>query len=132
MKKLFYFFSAIICLYLASCDYISVPKPNAIISDTGTTVKIHVRKILLEDYTGHKCSPCPGASEFAQDSLKHEYGDKLIIISIHASNFALPYPGTNYAADYRTTAGNAFFSSTQFGISNTPSGDNTCPLNYSL
>lgn len=63
-----------------------------------------VRKILLEEFTGHLCINCPEGSLEAHN-LKQFYGDQLILIAIHAGSFAEP-DDPPYEDDYRTAAGN--------------------------
>ncbi|HNS16597.1 MAG TPA: Omp28 family outer membrane lipoprotein [Bacteroidales bacterium] len=72
-----------------------------------------VKRVLLEDYTGHLCVNCPTAAVTAHD-LQAASGDRLVVISIHAGFFATPMGG-NYTADFRTEAGNEW--DTFFGIS---------------
>ncbi|MBT8196820.1 MAG: Omp28 family outer membrane lipoprotein [Bacteroidia bacterium] len=62
-----------------------------------------VRKVLIEDYTGHTCGNCPRAA-LALDPLKALYGDDLIILSVHAGFFALPQL-PDYPADFQTQVG---------------------------
>lgn len=62
------------------------------------------RKVLVEEFTGVRCVNCPaGASEL--ENLKSIYGDRLVIVSIHAGDFAPPYTDSKY--DFRTTEGTA-------------------------
>jgi thiol-disulfide isomerase/thioredoxin len=62
------------------------------------------RKVLVEEFTGVRCVNCPaGAAEL--ENLKATYGDRLVIISVHAGDFALPY--TNSQFDFRTPEGDA-------------------------
>lgn len=72
-----------------------------------------VKRVLLEDYTGHTCVNCPGAAVIAHD-LKEQYGDQLVVIAVHAGFFAKPNTSGNYTYDFRTTAGTAW--DDQFGI----------------
>ena len=98
---------------LASCDKIEDPYlVQTDISDTTTTT--HVKRVLLEDYTGHLCVNCPGAAITAQN-LKEQYGDKLVVIAVHAGFFATAYSSGNYTYDFTTPAGTAW--DTDFGIS---------------
>ncbi len=61
------------------------------------------KKVLIEEFTGVRCVNCPaGASEI--ENLRATYGDRLIVISIHAGDFAPPYSDSKY--DFRTTEGN--------------------------
>lgn len=94
-----------------SCDKVEEPFTRKITVDT--TQQQHVKRVLLEDYTGHMCPNCPDAAVVAQN-LKNYRGDKLVVIAIHAGWFAKSLPG--FTADYTTPAGNEW--DTFFGISN--------------
>lgn len=72
--------------------------------------------ILLEDYTGIRCSNCPmAAEEIAR--LQELYGDRLIPVAIHAGNFARPM-GEQF--DLRSEAGNVY--NDYFKVKANPSG----------
>ncbi|MFA4852488.1 MAG: Omp28 family outer membrane lipoprotein, partial [Bacteroidales bacterium] len=73
---------------------------NTTNNNTGDTVK----KVLLEEFTGHQCPNCPQGAIIAQQ-LKAIYGEKLILISIHAGDFAEPGTG-EFAYDFRSSTGN--------------------------
>ncbi len=61
------------------------------------------KKVLIEEFTGVRCVNCPaGAAEI--EDLKATYGDRLVVISIHAGDFAPPYSDSKY--DFRTPEGN--------------------------
>ncbi|NPA44178.1 MAG: Omp28-related outer membrane protein [Chlorobi bacterium] len=85
-----------------SCDKIDIPLKEQ--TNTCGIDTIPIRKILIEDFTGHKCTNCPDASEILQE-IKNNYCDHIVPIAIHVSSFAAPSsePFTN---DYRTDAGN--------------------------
>ena len=87
-------------------------------SGTGYTVNdVNIRrKVLLEDYTGHKCGNCPRATRAALD-LKNLAGDGLVLLAVHAGFFATPNPITapSFTYDFRTPAGTDL--DTDFGIS---------------
>lgn len=70
------------------------------------------RKVLIEDYTGHKCGNCPAAADTLR-YLHNVYGEKIIPIAIHAGSFA--NINASYPTDFRTATGNAY--DTEFGIS---------------
>jgi hypothetical protein len=58
----------------------------------------------VEEFTGVRCVNCPaGAAEL--ENLKTIYGDRLVVISIHAGDFAPPFTESRY--DFRTTEGTA-------------------------
>jgi len=98
---------------LQSCDKIEPPYKNDVVINPGPTTE---RKVLVEDYTGHKCGNCPRASKSLYN-LKAVYGDKLIILAIHAGNFATVFPAgaPYYTYDFRTPEGDQL--DTDFGIS---------------
>ena len=105
----------VLSLIYISCDKIDDPTPNDIVSTDGIiwddSLFIEsnplVRKIVLEEFTGQKCTYCPdGAREIARlDSI---YTDQFIPISIHAGVFADPN-GSGAPNDFRTTAGNDYY-----------------------
>mgnify|MGYP001323270372 FL=1 len=82
------------------------------------------RKVLLEDFTGHRCNNCPAATRTATQ-LHDVYGEDLIVVGVHATDFfgapANP-PNSNgsYATDFRTEAGTAY--ATTFSVSFLPTG----------
>jgi thiol-disulfide isomerase/thioredoxin len=60
------------------------------------------KKVLVEEFTGVRCVNCPaGASEL--EDLAALYGDRLVIVSIHAGDFAPPYSDSKF--DFRTSEG---------------------------
>lgn len=63
------------------------------------------RKILLEEYTGHRCSNCPKGHAKIEE-LHNIFGDTLIAVGIHATPLAAPSPGEGYTYDFRTETGN--------------------------
>lgn len=95
-----------VILAFSACDVVDDPyfieKPVDTIPDTIPQV---VKKVLLEDYTGHTCVYCAGAAVEAE-LLKEEYGDRLIVMAVHAGFFAWPVPGDEFLSDdFRTDAG---------------------------
>ena len=72
------------CISFQSCDVIEEPFTEEIVVG-GCAEKC--KKILLEDYTGHKCGNCPRAAEKAEE-LKAIYDDQLVSIAVHAGFFA--------------------------------------------
>lgn len=53
------------------------------------------RVVLLEDYTGQKCPNCPDGARIIEQ-LKEQYGDRIIPVSIHAGDFAVPVDYNRY------------------------------------
>ncbi len=97
--------------FLLSCDKIEPPYTEEIGQDTVSDVV--VRKILLEDYTGHTCPNCPEAAALAHE-LYNNYSNRLIIMTVHAGYYAAP-SSAPYNTDLRCAAGNEL--NTFFGIS---------------
>ncbi|MCX7729173.1 MAG: Omp28 family outer membrane lipoprotein [Bacteroidia bacterium] len=95
-------------IVIMSCDKIKYPRQNTTaLSGTNFVEKdnyavYQIKKVLLEDYTGHTCGNCPKAATKAEE-LKNLYKDTLVVIAVHAGSFANPTP--SYPADYRTAAG---------------------------
>ncbi|RYE18969.1 MAG: Omp28-related outer membrane protein [Sphingobacteriales bacterium] len=87
-------------------------------TDTDTTIIVPVRKVLLQEFTGHKCGNCPEGAEKAHD-LKQIYGDKLILMSVHAGFFASVATSGKYSYDFRTATGNSI--DTEYGVTAYPS-----------
>jgi hypothetical protein len=117
MKKLIQLILPVfVVLAFASCDKVEGPykKNNTGGGGNDTTL---VRKVFVEDYTGHKCGNCPRAAKAVYD-LKAIYGDRLIIMGVHAGTFATVFPvgAPYYTYDFRTPVGNEL--DTDFGISN--------------
>lgn len=98
---------------LLSCDKVEEPyiKEN-VWAPTG-------RKVLLEDYTGHKCVNCPSAALTANELIE-KYQDYLIVISIHAGYFAEPSSSGDYTYDFTCPVGNEL--NDYFEIVSNPSG----------
>ena len=114
-------------LILAGCweDQINPPYKKTV--DTASTAlcpppafsptATHKRKVLLEDYTGHRCGNCPNAARTAA-ALEQTYKEQLIVVAIHAGGLAVPDLGM--PDDFRTDAGNKF--NNDFLITTWPSG----------
>lgn len=112
MKKII-FFIAILAAF--SCDYIEEPlvKEEGGAGDclaptfpANTNTK---RNILVEDFTGHKCTFCPVAA-YILDTIKQNLGKQIIPVGIHVGGFASPdASGTKYTTDFRTTGGTEIY-----------------------
>lgn len=113
----------LIAMMFYSCDKISSPyaivkRSNIIDTVFNWDTVVAVRRVLLEDYTGHKCVNCPEAT-IAGKTLESQYGGKLIMIEVHAGYYALPGTG-DYILDLRSQAGEDW--NNFFMITNNPSG----------
>ena len=103
-------------LLVTSCDVIDAPFEET--PDNPDTVGVR-QTVLLEDVTGQYCGNCPAGNEVIRQ-LEASYGDRLIVISIHAGNLALPVP-PDYPAEYRTPEGNVLngtFKNSLIGLPN--------------
>ena len=112
MRKCISVLFAVFILFLSACDKVSAPYIDIAPIANDTVVK--VRKVLIEDFTGHKCPNCPRASE-AIKVIQQVRPGRIIAMGIHVtSQFAAPGSGI-YNIDFRTAAGNSLDS--LFGIS---------------
>lgn len=109
MKKIIYTITILISILSIniSCDKVKdVRDPNA------EVIKGN-RKVLVEDYTGHKCGNCPAAA----DTLKYlakKYPGQVIGLAIHAGFFA-NINTSSYPTDLRNPVSTAY--DNLFGIS---------------
>jgi len=123
-NKIHYIFICLSILFFSSCDYVNqtytVPGPNGCTSPEPdfTPRTSPERKVLVEDFTGHKCGNCP-MGHVALNNLKNTYGEQVIGIAIHSekSNLTTPTaanPENKFVYDFRTQA--ALGIDEQFGI----------------
>ena len=116
MKNIITLFSLI--LIITSCDIVEGPYEINTGNITPTDTNTYVKKILIEDFTGHTCQNCPSAAR-ELDAIHSIYGDRIIGIALHVSkSFARPYPlsqAPNYQYDFRTKWGKEW--DDLFGIS---------------
>ncbi|NLF42995.1 MAG: Omp28 family outer membrane lipoprotein [Bacteroidales bacterium] len=120
MKNHFYIsfcLAAFMAFSLFSCDEIEGPYKETNQTDTTTTGEV-VKKVLLEEFTGHKCPNCPDGAASAH-ALKELYGDKLVIVAIHSGYFATT-TSPDFTYDFRTPEGEDLYSS--FGVTTNPIG----------
>ena len=69
-----------------------------------------VRTVLLEDYTGFRCSNCPQAAEELK-RIECTYGARVVPLAVHVSEtFAAPENNADgsFSTDFRTSIGNAY------------------------
>jgi len=119
----------VVGLFFQSCDVIEAPYVEIVGEGADTTEcpvpefpvnQNPVKRVLLEDYTGHLCVNCAAAGVLAHD-LEETYGDRLVSIAVHAGYFAQP-AGGEFAADYRTEAGNEWDNFFGIGAVGNPNG----------
>ncbi|MFN0203206.1 MAG: Omp28 family outer membrane lipoprotein [Bacteroidia bacterium] len=101
MKQYFFFLSVLCLVCFSACDIIEAPFTE------NNTSQVSEKKVLLEEFTGFHCPNCPDGAKKIEE-LSGKYGKNLIVISIHAGDFARPYPASanKFTTDFRTTAGN--------------------------
>ncbi len=87
--------------------------------DTGELSFYDKQKVLIEDFTGHKCGNCPKGHR-ALKSIIASNGEQVIGMAIHAGFFANPYPGTPFSADFRTRVGTLI--ADYYGLVSPPKG----------
>ncbi|QNL22612.1 Omp28-related outer membrane protein [Hyphobacterium sp. CCMP332] len=114
-----------VLLFALSCDVIDgnvlenegIPGP---VDTTGndTVEKSFAKKILIEEYTGHKCGNCPGGARTVADlKAQDQYKDKLVVISVHAGSLAnwAPPGAPKFTTNFTTAVGDAL--DQEFGVS---------------
>ena len=115
--KLF-FFAFIAVFAISGCD--KIEGPYGVSNASGGTDTVSgdtiLRKVLLEDYTGHTCQACPAAHAEAK-RLHDIYGDRLVTLAIHAGFFAKP-SSAPFTADFRNPIATEI--ATDFGAINLP------------
>ena len=81
---------------------------NENVNPIDTNSNNYVKKVLIEDFTGHLCPNCPQAANEI-DAIHNIYGDQIIAIAIHVTkSFARPYPASqapSFQYDFRTIWG---------------------------
>tara|TARA_B100000530_G_C15932941_1_gene477694 strand:+ start:2179 stop:3129 length:951 start_codon:yes stop_codon:yes gene_type:complete len=140
MKKLIVY-SLLMCLfYITACDKIEPPYKNICLDQLACnfngllpcvyaeegfecdSIAINNNKtILIEKFTGHKCSNCPDASRKI-DELKEVYGNNIISVAIHPGGTQFTDTDENYSYDFTTDEGDEIMSNLgnqiglQFGL----------------
>ena len=61
------------------------------------------RKMLIEEFTGHRCTNCPMGHQILE-TLHSRYGDTLVAVGIHYGALAKPV-GSTFNYDFRTEKG---------------------------
>ncbi len=76
--------------------------PAAAKTDTLVSKTPQNRAVLLEEYTGVKCSNCPDGHRIA-NNLAEKYPNRFYAVNIHTSSYAEPYSPDE--PDFRTPYG---------------------------
>ncbi len=96
--------SVILILFLSSCDKVEPPYITSNHHPIDTSHTQHIKKILVEDYTGHLCVNCPAAHDVLAQ-LIDLYPNQIIPISLHVGSFATPINASYFGEDFRTQEG---------------------------
>lgn len=110
MKKIFVFIAVLAATFFSGCDRIEgpylVPSENEQITVTFPDLDVSsvYRKVLIEEYTGHRCLNCPNG-HLKLEELHERFGDTLVAIGIHAGALAAPNAAEGYPYDFRTDVG---------------------------
>ena len=104
-------FIIVLLFNIISCDVIDGDYMISNNTNNPNDTNTYVKKVLIEDFTGHRCPNCPSAAvELA--AIQDFYGDKVIGIAIHPSSqaFSTPSPlnSSSYTYDFRTEFGDDF------------------------
>ena len=107
MVFLFSFFAFYSCDEIEGNYLEEIPEP--IDTDTSIIFPINsnpVKKILIEDFTGHECPNCPAATDEIHRIMDLPlYENKIISVVIHAGMFADFYETGLFQADFTNEAG---------------------------
>lgn len=114
---------------MAGCDKEDTPfveTPAIVMTNPGNAP---VRKVLLEEFTGHYCPKCPNAHKKAAE-LKQTHGEQVIVYAVHAGYYASWYNGafdplahgdaTSYTYDFTSSVGNDLHN--YFSLAEMPKG----------
>ena len=113
----------LIVAFFGACDIVEEP----FATNGGTPVDTSsptafIKKILVEDYSGHTCSNCPNAAR-ELDALIDIYGEKIVPITIHVGKtYARPFhisQAPKYQYDFRNETGESWdnlFQITNLGL----------------
>lgn len=109
-------------MMLAACDRIS--EDERLIYEKPEPAQ---RVVLLEDFTGQRCTNCPKATEVIAQ-LKETYGDALVAVGIHGGPLA--FAGNARYVGLKTATGDEYFS--HWNLEYQPVGlvNRHTPVNY--
>ncbi|GAB4377892.1 MAG: hypothetical protein Kow0075_07140 [Salibacteraceae bacterium] len=127
MKKLLTYAVLIVSSAIAGCDIVEIPivNPRAGVdcfdcpTVDSTSINRSSRKVLVEEFTGHKCTGCPAQTRKLLDLAETHKGE-IIITSIHAGIFAEVDP-PKYPTDFHTAYGNTLHDPRESSIRGYPS-----------
>ena len=99
MKRIVLFLSVLIAF--SACD--KIDSDNFIDGEIIVQPEDIDRKILIEDFTGHKCQNCPDAAAEIHN-IQNTFPNQVVAIAIHAGYFSEPNPpqAPYLTTDFRT------------------------------
>lgn len=108
--KINFFYKLLIAVTLFSglffsCDKVEPPYMNVTdVSDcpapTFPEITNPEKTLLIEEFTGHKCVYCPTGAYYIHQITQESYGNRVVVLAIHASGLSVPEPG-NFNLDLR-------------------------------
>lgn len=106
MKK--YIFAAVLAVAaLTACDKLDGDSRFTANGDgqtSGTDTLLPVKRMLVEDYTGQFCVNCPPAADLLHELEEETYGERMVIVGMHAGGLAIGSPLYNDTAQTYMTA----------------------------
>ena len=105
----YYIYFLMLFSFLVSCDHVAEGDqwiPVATETSEGDGVTTTTKNILLEDFTGQRCSNCPSGTEVIE-SLQQLYSDRLIAVGIHGGD--LGFKGSNTQLGLATDTGDEYY-----------------------
>ena len=111
MKKIIVFITVLSAILFCGCDKIEgpylVPSENEEVTVTFPDLDVNnvYRKVLIEEFTGHRCMNCPAGHQKLEE-LHERFGDTLVAVGIHVGALAAPNAAEGYPYDFRTEVGN--------------------------
>lgn len=92
-------------LFSLSCDKISAPFTEGCLNCCGDSENQKpIKTILIEEFTGHKCSNCPNGTRIIENIIE-TYCDHVVVLACHPFNqdFTSPNESGPLATDFRTS-----------------------------
>ena len=107
---------------LAACDYIA--EDERLIYEKPLPAQ---RVVLLEDFTGQRCTNCPKATEIIEE-LQETYGEALVAVGIHGGPLA--FAGNAKVVGLKTDTGDEYYN--HWNLTYQPVGliNRHAPVNY--
>ena len=82
--------------------------PESYVVPTFSASSNTMRNVLLEDYTGHKCTNCPSANQTASN-LEAAYPGRVLVATVHASSTGnFQAVDAEHPLDFTTEAGDVY------------------------